>query len=139
VGTKRESKPAPPVVLPVDRTALGAALRLFVTRFVIEDKREQMHKRLFTAERRAETLVALERWIAGTKTELAGADRSPAGLEARFGAIMGVHLDEAGARRTTIAGALELGRSRASLFVGDSGRIALLTASGGAPILCSVV
>lgn len=139
MGTKRETRAAPAVVLPIDRTALGAALRLFVTRFVIEDKREQMHKRLFTAERRAETLAVLERWIAGTRTELAGADRSPAGLEARFGPLMGVHLDEAGARRTTIAGALELGRSRASLFVGDSGRIALLTIEGGAPILCSAV
>jgi hypothetical protein len=139
MGTKRESKAAPPVVLPIDRTALGAALRLFVTRFVIADKQEQMHKRLFTAERRGETLVTIERWLAGTRTELAGADRSPAGLEARFGPIMGVHLDEAGARRTTIAGALELGRSRASLFIGDSGRIAMLTVEGGAPVLCSAV
>jgi hypothetical protein len=48
-----------------------------------------------------------------------------------------VPLDETAARRTTIAGALELGRDRGSLFVSDSGWIALITVTGGAPILCS--
>nr|MDQ3367928.1 hypothetical protein [Myxococcota bacterium] len=68
---------------------------------------------------------------------LAGADCSPAGLQARFGELTGVHLDEAGARRTTIAGALELGRGRATLFIGDSGRIAMITADDGAAFVCS--
>ena len=58
-------------------------------------------------------------------------------LRARLGQVVGVHLDETGARRTTIVGALELGRDRASLFVADTGRIALITVAGGAPILCS--
>jgi hypothetical protein len=121
----------------VERRGLDSALLLFVDRFVVEDKRRQIHKRLLTAERRGETLESLPRWLAGTTAPLEGRDRSPAGLRARLGEIVGVHLDEAGARRTTIAGALELGRDRASLFVGDNGRIALITVVGGAPVLCS--
>jgi len=122
---------------PVDRPALDAALRLFVERFVVEDKRGQVHKRLFTAERRVETLGTLPRWIAGTTAPLTGADQSPAGLRRRFGDLMGVQLDDTGARRTTVANALELGRGRASLFVGDAGWVALITVAGGAPVLCS--
>jgi len=121
----------------VERHGLDSALRLFVDRFVVPDKRAQIHKRLLAAERRAETLASLPRWIAGTVAALEGRDRSPAGLTTRFGELIGVHLDEAGARRTTIAGALELGRGRCSLFVGDSGRIALITVADGPPILCS--
>jgi len=137
MGTKREAKAVAPVVQPVDRHGLSAALRLFVTRFVIEDKRDQMHKRLLTSERRGETLAAVVRWIEGTTAVLVGADRSPSGLQARFGDLLGVHLDEVGARRTTIAGALELGRGRASLFIGDTGRIAMVTVEEGPPTLCS--
>jgi hypothetical protein len=121
----------------VDHRGLDAALRLFVERFVIDDKRAQMHKRLLAAERRAETLDALPRWIAATAAPLEGRDQSPAGLRARFGELTGVQLDERGARRTTIAGALELGRGRPSLFIGDTGRIALLTAAEGPPLLCA--
>jgi phage-related minor tail protein len=135
--TKRDARPPAPVVQPVDRHGLAAALRLFVTGFVVADKREQMHKRLLAAERRGETLAALPRWIEGTHVTLEGADRSPAGLQARFGELLGVHLDTDGARRTTIAGALALGRARSSLFVGDAGRIAMITVEAGAPILCS--
>ncbi len=76
---------------------LDAALKLFVNAFVIEDKRKQMHDRLLTKERRAETLEALPRWISARKEELAGKDKSPAGLAARFGALTGVHLDASGA------------------------------------------
>ena len=122
---------------PVDRHGLDSALRLFVDRFVVEDKRVQIHKRLLAAERRTETLASLPRWIGGTTAALVGRDVSPAGLHSRFGEVIGVHLDEAAARRTTIAGALELGRARGSLFVSDSGWIALITVTGGAPILCS--
>ena len=122
---------------PVDRRGLDSALRLFVDRFVVEDKRDQVHKRLFTAERRLETLGTLPRWIAGTTAPLTGPDQSPAGLRRRFGDLLGVSLDEAGARRTTVANALELGRGRASLFVGDTGWIALITIAGGVPLLCS--
>jgi hypothetical protein len=122
---------------PVERHGLDAALQLFVTRFVIDDKRTQIHKRLFTAERRVETLGTLPRWIAGTTAKLEGADQSPAGLRRRFGDLMGVHLDDAGARRLSIANALELGRGRPSLFVGDAGWVALITIAGGAPLLCS--
>ncbi len=129
--------PSPIPSQPVERHGLDSALRLFVDRFVVEDKRRQIHKRLLVVERRGETLGSLPRWIAGTTAPLEGRDRSPAGLKARMGDVVGVHLDEAGARRTTIAGALELGRDRASLFVGDTGRIALITVPGGAPILCS--
>jgi hypothetical protein len=110
---------------------------LFVDRFVVEDKRGQIHRRLLAAERRAETLASLPRWLAGTRAVLEGRDRSPAGLHSRFGEIIGVHLDEGASRRTTIVDALELGRGGGSLFVSDSGRIALLTVAGGAPILCS--
>ena len=121
----------------MERRGLEAALRLFVDRFVVEDKRAQLHKRLLAAERRGETLEVLPRWIAGAMAPLEGRDRSPAGLHSRFGELSGVHLDEAGARRTTIAGALELGRGRCSLFVGDTGRIALITAADGPPLLCA--
>ena len=137
MGTKRETKRVTPVAVPVDRHALSAALTLFVTRFVTDDKRDQMHKRLLAAERRGETLIALVRWLHGTNAVLVGADRSPAGLQARFGELTGVYVDESGAWKTTIAGALELGRARAALFVGDTGRIAMITAAGQPPVLCS--
>ena len=137
MGTKRDRERPPPVVVPVDRHALAAALTLFVTRFVVENKREQMRTRLLAVERRSETLVAVVRWLHGTTAMLEGADRSPAGLQARFGELVGVYLDEAGARRTTIANALDLGRARASLFVGDTGRIAMLTSADAPPVLCS--
>lgn len=138
MGKKRETKPVAPVSAPVDLHGLRAALTLFVTRFVIEDKRDQMHQRLLAKERRAETLVAVARWVHGNTSVLEGADRSPAGLRSRFGDVSGVYLDEDGARRTTIDGALELGRARASLFIGDTGRIAMLTTIEGPPVLCMI-
>jgi hypothetical protein len=122
---------------PVARQGLASALQLFVDRFVVEDKRRQLHQRLLAAERRGETLIALPRWLAGTPAPLAGRDQSPAGLRARFGELAGVHLDDAGARRTTIAGALEHGRGRASLFVGDTGWVALVSRADGPALLCS--
>ncbi len=137
MGTKRTAPPPTPASQPVDQHGLAAALRLFVAGFVTADKREQMHKRLLAGERRAETLASLERWIAGRTAPLEGPDRSPAGLQARFGELVGVHLDDAGARRTTIAGALERGRGRTSLFIGDSGRVAMITRPDGPPLLCS--
>jgi hypothetical protein len=137
MSKRRDAGPPSIPSQPVERHGLDSALKLFVAGFVVEDKRGQIHKRLLTAERRVETLGTLPRWLAGTATPLAGADQSPAGLQRRFGDVMGVHLDEAGARRTTIAGALDLGRGRASLFVGDTGRIALITVAGRAPLLCS--
>lgn len=137
MGTKRGAKAAAPIIQPVDRHALDAALRLFVASFVVADKRKQVHDRLLTADRRGETLGTVLRWIAGVKTPLEGADRSPAGLHARFGELYGIHLDEAGAGRTTIAGALELARGKRSLFIGDSGRIVLVTDDVGTQTLCS--
>lgn len=116
---------------------LDAALKLFVKAFVVEDKRKQMHDRLLTRERRAETLEALPRWIAARTEELAGKDKSPAGIAARFGALTGVYVDAGGAQRVEIAKALELGRAGASLWIGDNGRIALVTVAGGAPLLLS--
>ena len=124
---------------PIDRHGLSAALTLFVTRFVVKDKREQVHKRLFTAERRGETLGTLPRWVTGIKSELAGADRSPAGLQKRLGEVTGVNLDKESARRTTIIGALELGRGRAGVFIGDTGRIAMILVADAAPVLCSAL
>lgn len=137
MGTKRETRTVAPTAQPVDLHGLSAALTLFVTRFVTKDKRTQIHKRLLTAERRAETLVTLARWIQGIKSELAGAEQSPAGLQARLGEVIGVYLDEDGARRTTIAGALDLGRGRAGVFIGDTGRIAMIMVADGPPTLCS--
>ncbi len=137
MGTKRPAPAPKTTATPVDRHGLDAALRLFVTTFVVADKRTQIHNRLLAAERRAETLETLPRWIAVRTTPLAEADQSPAGLRARFGELLGVRLDTAGATRTTIAHALELGRGTPSVFVADSGSISLITASSGAPILCS--
>lgn len=137
MGTKRETRTATPVAQPVDRHGLSAALRLFVTQFVVTDKRDQIHKRLLAAERRDETLGTLPRWISGITSELTGTDRSPAGLQARLGEVIGVYLDEDGARRITIVGALDLGRGRAGVFIGDTGRVALILVADGAPILCS--
>ncbi len=122
---------------PVDRHGLAAALRLFVTTFVTADKRTQIQTRLLAGERRLETLGTLPRWISVRMAPLAGADQSPAGLRTRFGELLGVHLRESGASRTTIAGALELGRGSSSLFISDSGNIALITVTDGASILCS--
>ena len=131
MGKQREI----PRVEPVDQRALDAALRLFTSTFVVDDKRTQVHKRLLAMERRVETLETLPRWIRTRTAPLEGADQSPAGLRARFGELVGIVVDEQGARRTTIAHALELGRARASLFVADNGSLALIT--GAAAILCS--
>jgi hypothetical protein len=138
VGTRRGAKPPPAAApAPVDPRALDAALRLFVSTFVVDDKRAQLHKRLLASERRRETLAALPRWLAMAPAPLEGADRSPAGLRARLGDLAGIRLAEAGAGRTTIAHALELGRGAASLFVADNGNLALITAVEGPPLLCS--
>ena len=138
MGTKRDAKPPPPAAQqPVDPHALDAALRRFVTTFVVDDKRSQIHKRLLTSERRRETLVSLPRWIAVGRAPLEGADRSPAGLRARLGDIAGVRLTEDGASRTTIVRALELDRGTAAVFIADSGHIAMITVVDGPPILCS--
>ncbi|MDX2087010.1 MAG: hypothetical protein SFX73_04125 [Kofleriaceae bacterium] len=122
---------------PVEQRGLDAALSLFVRAFVVDDKRKQIHDRLLTKERRRETLVTLPRWLAARTEELSGKDKSPMGLAARFGELSGIYLDAASARRTTIARALELGRGAASLFIGDNGRVALLTVETGAPLLLS--
>lgn len=122
---------------PVDHRALDAALSLFVRAFVVDDKRKQMHDRLLAKERRQDTLEALPRWLSARTEPLAGKDKSPAGLRARLGELSGVHVDASGARRVTIARALELGRGKASLFIGDNGRVALVTLVEGAPLLCS--
>lgn len=122
---------------PVDTKALDAALQLFVKAFVVDDKRKQMHDRLLTKERRAETLEALPRWISARNEELAGKDKSPAGIAARFGALTGVFVDANGAKRIEIGKALELGRTSATLWIGDNGRIALITVPGASPLLLS--
>lgn len=109
-------------------------MRLFVERFVVPAKQAQLAQRLGTAARRAETLAALPRWLAGAPTPLTGAEQSPAGLEARVGALVGVYLDD-GARRTAIGAALTLGRGKAALFISDSGRLALVFRTDGAPLL----
>jgi hypothetical protein len=137
VGTKRPPQAPAPTVAAVDRHGLDAALRLFVSAFVVADKRKQVHDRLLTAERRCETLETLPRWIGVRTAPLAGPDRSPAGVRARFGELVGIRLAESGATRTTIAHALELGRGIASLFIGDAGGVALITLADGPAILCS--
>jgi hypothetical protein len=138
VGTKRDAKPSRPSAPQLlDHHALNAALRLFVSIFVVDDKRSQIHKRLLASERRLETLASLPRWLASGTAPLEGADRSPAGLRARFGDIMGVRLTEDGASRTTIARALELDRGTSSVFIADSGHVAMITVVDGPPILCS--
>ena len=122
---------------PIDPRGLDAALRLFATTFVIEDKQQQVYKRLLTGERRVETLASLARWIRTRTSPLEGADRSPAGLRARFGELLGIVVGERTANRTTIVGALDLGRNLPSLFIADSGSLAMITASDGPPVLCS--
>lgn len=111
-------------------------MRLFTSRFVVAAKQAQLTQRLSTAARRAETLAGLARWLAGSPTPLAGVEQSPAGLEARVGAMTGVYLDADGARRMPIGDALALGRGRAALFIGDTGRLALLMSDAGPPLLC---
>jgi hypothetical protein len=106
---------------------IAPALKLFVEKFVVADKRKQMLDRLATKERRAETLEALPRWLQGLKAPLTGADQSPAGIEKRFGALQGVLLQVDGAERVTIRGAVE---ARRGLWIADHGRMALLMAGG---------
>jgi len=65
-----------------------------------------------------------------------GADRAPAGRTARFWELTGILLDPARARRTTNGGTLALARGEVALFIGDSGRIALMFVGEGAPLLC---
>jgi hypothetical protein len=137
VGTKRDARPPEAAPRPVDHRALDAALRLFVSAFVVDDKRSQIHKRLLASERRAETLASLPRWIAGGAVPLEGADRSPPGLRARFGELTGIRLAEEGAIRTTIAHALELGRRTSAVFIADNGNLAMITLVGELPVLCS--
>ena len=122
---------------PVDPKALDAALALFVRTFVVDDKRKQMHDRLLTKERRGETLEVLPRWLAGRREELAGKDKSPAGLTARMGAITGVFLDATTCRRVAIARTLELARGTPALWIGDTGRAALVVQTGGPSLLLS--
>jgi len=124
-------------VADLDTRALTAALDLFAKTFVVADKRSQIAKRLATAERRAETLTTLPRWIRTRTAPLEGADQSPAGIRTRFGDLSGVLVTADGALRTTIASALELGKQRASLFIADSGNLALITSVDAAPLLCS--
>jgi hypothetical protein len=130
------SESAPTLLL---EPARGAAIRLFVKTFVVDEKQAQIAKRLATEERRLETIATLPRWIRTRATPLEGTDQSPAGLRTRFGDLVGVVLDEDGARRTTIAHALELGRGRRTLFVADTGSLALITSPDAAPLLCSRV
>ncbi len=138
MGTRRDAKPPPPATpQAVDPRALEAALRLFVSTFVVDDKRSQIHKRLLGSERRGETLASLPRWLTHQAVPLDGADRSPSGLRARLGDLAGIRLSEDGASRTTIAHALELGRRAASLFIADSGSVAMITAPDAPPLLCS--
>ena len=122
---------------PVDTKGLDAALVLFVRTFVTDDKRKQIHDRLLAKERRAETLATLPRWLAGRREELAGKEKSPAGLAARMGAITGVFLDETSAKRIVIARALELARGASALWIGDTGRVALVVQAGGPSLLLS--
>jgi hypothetical protein len=124
-------------VADLDAKALTAALDLFAKTFVVDDKRTQVAKRLATADRRVETLTTLPRWIKTRTAPLEGADKSPAGIRTRFGDLTGVLVAEDGAQRTTIAKAVELGKQRASLFVADSGNLALITSVDVAPLLCS--
>lgn len=121
----------------LDTRALTAAIDLFAKTFVVDDKRSQIAKRLATAERRSETLTTLSRWIRTRTAPLEGADQSPAGIRTRFGDLSGVLVTVDGAQRTTIARALELGKQRASLFIADSGNLALITSFDAAPLLCS--
>lgn len=118
----------------LDHKALDAALRLFVGSFVVEDKRKQIHQRLLTAERRAETLGTLPRWLAGRQTPLAGADKSPAGLRARFGELTGVRITAEAYARVPVAQAMQ--KDVASVFVADNGNLAIVTTDDG-PVLCS--
>jgi hypothetical protein len=138
MGTRRDARP-PPAAAPqvVDPRALDAALRLFASTFVVDDKRAQIHKRLLASERRAETLASLPRWLAVPALPLAGADQSPSGLRARLGDLPGIRIAEDGASRTTIAHALEFGRRAASLFIADSGSVAMITSAEAPPLLCS--
>jgi hypothetical protein len=118
----------------LDQRALDAALRLFVASFVVDDKRKQIHQRLLTAERRAETLATLPRWLAGRQAPLEGADKSPAGIRKRFGELVGVRIVATGAVRVTIEHALV---REPSVFIADNGNFALVTPADGAPILLS--
>lgn len=115
---------------------MEAALDLFVKAFVVADKRTQIRARLLAAERRDETLTTLPRWLV-RNVLLEGADRSPDGSSKRFGEVLGVHLDEASAHRTTISNALALGRAKASLFIADNGNLAVVTIADGSAVLCS--
>ncbi len=110
---------------------------MFVATFVVAEKRTQVHTRLLAAERRIETLTTLPRWIAVRTAALEGADQAPNGLRARFGELLGIHLGATAAVRATIAHALERGRTTPTLFIADSGMIALITGATGAPLLCS--
>ena len=121
----------------LDARALTAALDLFARTFVVDDKRNQIAKRLATRERRADTLTTLSRWIRTRTEPLEGAEKSPAGIRTRFGDLSGVLVADDGARRVTIANALERGKQRASLFIADSGNLALITSVDAAPLLCS--
>jgi hypothetical protein len=115
---------------------LDSALRLFADTFVVDDKRKQIHDRLFTADRRIETLETLPRWIKTRTAPLEGKDKSPAGLQARFGEVIGIFVDDSGATRVTIVEALERGRGRATLFIADNGNLALISTAEAA-LLCS--
>jgi hypothetical protein len=124
------------VTAKLDTRAFEAALRRLAP-FVVDDKRKQIQQRLLTAERRAETLSTLARWVSARTAPLEGIDKSPAGLEARLGKLEGVCIAASGAIRCTVIDALVAGRACDSVFVADNGMVALITQGDGGAIVCS--
>ncbi len=125
---------------PLDDSATKFALERFVATFVSKVKRERALM-LLGGSGRIEGLQRLHDWIdVKFQTLLQGSLGFPQHLQARFGDLQGVLVDDRGAWRTTIAGASwSAAGGFGALFVSDAGDLALLLAEIGPTTLVSAL
>jgi hypothetical protein len=108
---------------------------------VIASKRDRMVTMLLNKERekRAEAIQTVYKWVEPKrKTELVGSTGFPQHLKTRFGEILGILIDQASARRSSIAEAAVLAAGGfGAIFIADIQPVALLLPEVGPPTLCS--
>jgi len=107
----------------------------FVTTFVIAAKRERAKMLLLTRpHERIGTLQGLPNWLtAGVGSELRG---DVASIATQVGDLPGIVFDHQSVRATTLGTSNESNQWGA-LFISDDGRLALIFAEIGEPLLCT--
>ena len=121
--------------------AARAAVQRFVTIFVDASRRERVAAMLVhkQREKRIAMIQTVYKWIdPAWRTELERDTGFPVQLEKRFGALLGIVIDEIGARHVTIAEAAAVAAGRfGAIFIADARPIAVLFPEVGPPTLCS--